>query len=341
VLLTNVGSPEAPTAAAVRRYLRQFLGDRRVVDLPRLRWWLLLNLIILPIRAPRSAGLYRKIWTEQGSPLVVTTRAQSRALQTVLDQRHPSSFSVAMAMRYGEPSIGASLAELDALGCRRILVFPLYPQYSATTTATVADEVSRILGAWQHLPELRMVHDYHEAPGYIGALAASVTESWQRSGRGERLLISCHGLPQRYADAGDPYPERCQVTAQLLARALDLEPSEWFLAYQSRFGREPWLEPATVHTLESWAHEGVASVDVVCPGFAADCLETLEEIAIGARERFERAGGERLRYVPALNERSDHIRVLADLVVDGTRGWMRHRETGKIGHRSRSQPLSP
>jgi len=313
ILVSNLGSPDSPTPSAVRRYLREFLGDPRVVDAPRTLWWAILNLVILPLRTRRSAARYRSIWTADGSPLAVITDKQAAALQTLLEERSAAGVKVEVGMRYGHPSVAEGLRRLRDHGCRRVIVLPLYPQYSATTTASVCDAVARELASWSRLPELHTVTSYADHQGYIRALAAAVRDHWSRSGAGDRLLISFHGIPTRYADAGDPYPEQCRETARLLAAELSLAPERWTLSFQSRFGRGRWIGPATDAQLTSWGGERLALLDVVCPGFAADCLETLEEIAIDGRRVFETAGGGELRYVPALNERPDHIEALADI----------------------------
>lgn len=315
ILLVNLGSPDAPTPAALRRYLKEFLWDPRVVEAPRVLWWLVLNGIILNTRPAKSAKKYAGVWTPEGSPLLAITRRQAEALSARL------GLPVEPAMRYGNPSVAAGIERLMAAGIGRILVLPLYPQYSATTTASVFDAVADALKARRVLPALRFVDDYHDHPAYIDALAASVREHWCAGDRGERLVVSFHGIPKRYADAGDPYPERCAGTARLLAEALGLREDEWLMTFQSRFGREEWLQPYTDVTLARIAGEGVRSVDVICPGFAADCLETLEEIADENREVFLKAGGEGFRYVPALNERQEHIAALADLAGQNLAGW--------------------
>ena len=321
VLLTNLGTPDAPTPSAVRRYLAEFLSDPRVVEWPRWLWWPVLHGIILRIRPRRSARLYRKIWTAEGSPLLQTSRRQAQALQSVLENRLPGPVKVALAMRYGAPSIATGLGALREGGARRIVVLPLYPQYSATTTASTFDAVADVLKTWRRLPELRMVGDYHDDPGYIAALAARIAAHWNAHGRAERLLFSFHGIPRRYARAGDPYPEQCQRTAEHVARRMQLPAERWGVAFQSRFGREEWLRPYTDYTLREWASSGLRSVDVVCPGFPADCLETLEEIAHYNREVFLGAGGKVYHYIPALNDDPQHIAALAELTVRQTCGW--------------------
>ncbi|HEB97620.1 MAG TPA: ferrochelatase [Sedimenticola thiotaurini] len=315
ILLTNLGTPDSTSVADVRRYLKQFLGDPRVVEMPRLPWWLILNLAILRIRPSRSARSYERIWTAEGSPLLRFSRRQADALQGELERSGGGPWRVELAMRYGNPSIADGLERLRRANARRILVLPLYPQYSATTTASTFDEVSRVLRGWRWLPELLFVTHYHRHPAYIRALADSVRESWQQQGEPDRLLISFHGIPKAYAEAGDPYPEQCRQTAADLARELGLPPERWACSFQSRMGRQEWLRPYTDGTLRAWPDQGVKRVQVICPGFPADCLETLEEIGEENRELFLRAGGESFHYIPALNDRPGHIRLLRELVT--------------------------
>ncbi len=318
LLLVNLGTPDSPSRGDVRRYLKAFLWDRRVVELPRWLWWPVLNGIILTTRPARSAEAYRKIWTDEGSPLLVHTHRQAAGLQERLGER----VRVEAAMRYGNPSIAHGLERLREIGCRRILVFPLYPQYSATTTASVFDAVTDVLKQWRWIPELRLVAQYPDDPGYIGALAASVRNFQQTHGRPDHLLFSFHGIPQRYADAGDPYPHQCETTAHALAEALALKPTQWTLSYQSRLGRQPWLQPYTSTTLARLARDGIEHVQVICPGFAADCLETLEEIAMENRDHFLGAGGARYEYIPCLNDRADHLDALAAIARRHLGGWI-------------------
>jgi len=292
------------------------------VDLPRALWLPILYGVILTVRPRRSAALYRKIWTDEGSPLMAVSRRQQTGLQAALDAAAPDVFRVELAMRYGAPSIAAGLTALANTGCRRVLVLPLYPQYSSTTMASTFDALAAALGARRDMPELRFVRDYHDNPDYIAALAASIEEDFERHGRPGRLLMSFHGIPKRYAESGDPYPEACRRTARLLADRLGLKDEDWAMSFQSRFGREEWMRPYTDETLAQLAREGVNDIAVVCPGFAADCLETLEEIAIQNRDVFLGAGGERYRYIPALNDRDDHIRMLAGLVHRHAAGWV-------------------
>ena len=314
VLLVNLGTPEAPTAAAVRRYLAEFLHDRRVVSLTRWLWCPLLHFAILPLRSSRVAHKYASIWLpgeDGGSPLAVYTRRLARALQRELPQAR-----VLAAMRYGEPSLRRSLQTLRAEGVRRLLVLPLYPQYSTSTSASVADVIARGEG-----PTTRMVEDYHRDPGWVAAVANTIRAHRQANGAGEHLLFSFHGLPQRLADDGDPYPQQCEAGARAIAQALGLADDAWTLSYQSRFGRERWLEPATAATLEALAARGVHRVDVVAPGFAVDCLETLEEVAMMLAEDFARRGGE-LRYIPCLNDSPEHAAALAAIARRELEAWV-------------------
>ncbi len=321
ILVANLGSPTEPTPAAVRRFLAEFLWDRRVVDVARPLWWLILNGIILRFRPGRVAKAYASVWSDEGSPLLAISCHQATALREALERRFPGRCHLELAMRYGEPSVAGALQRLHAAGCERVLVLPLYPQYSSSTSASTFDAVADALKKVRWYPELRLVRDYHVDPGYIAALAASVREAWAEHGRPDKLLISLHGIPQRYADEGDAYPEQCAATAAALASALELDDDGWQLAYQSRFGREPWLQPYTDVTLEEWGRAGVGHVQAICPGFSADCLETLEEIAVENRDAFLEAGGGAYHYIPALNTRSDHIEALAGLVERHLEGW--------------------
>lgn len=309
VLLVNLGTPEAPTPAAVRRYLGEFLADPRVVAIPGLLWKPLLFGLILPLRGPRSAEKYASIWLPEGSPLAVYTERLTQVLQQQLPH-----LRVQYAMRYGEPSLKAALAHLRNQG-RRVLVLPLYPQYSTTTTASIEDVAKATPRLDWHL-----VQDYSDDATWIAAVAASIRRWRLQHGTGQRLLFSFHGLPQRVADAGDPYPQRCERSAQLIARALGLAPEQWVLTYQSRFGRERWLEPATDSVLRTLAVEGVTQVDVVCPGFAVDCLETLEEVGMQFAHEFAALGGE-LRYIPCLNDDPSHADALATRVLAELSRW--------------------
>lgn len=327
VLLCNLGTPDEPTPAATRRYLAEFLSDPRVVEIPRLLWWPILHGIILRLRPRKSAAKYARIWTRKGSPLRVGTHKQALLLAGYLGERE-QRVGVRYAMRYGHPSLPEVLSQLKSEGAQRILVLPLYPQYSGPTTGSVIDAVAAWAQRTRTVPELRFVNRYHDDPGYIDALAASVTAHWMRHGRGERLVMSFHGLPQRTLALGDPYHCECQKTARLLAERLKLRPEQWTATFQSRFGRAKWLEPYTEPTLRALAQSGVGRVDVLCPGFAADCLETLEEIAIEARAAFLDAGGKEFHYIACLNDRHEWIAALADIAQRHLQGW---DTTGRVG----------
>jgi ferrochelatase len=322
VLLANLGTPDAPTAPALRRYLREFLSDPRVVELPRWQWYPILYLFVLTFRPRKSAALYRKVWTEEGSPLLVIGRRQAAGLAERLAARAGNPVAVALGMRYGNPSMASALEELRDKGCERILLLPLYPQYAAATTASTVDALAAELTRLRRVPEIRTVGSYHDDPGYIAALAASIRELWQRDGEPERLLFSFHGIPQRYFDGGDPYPCLCRKTARLTAERLGFPAERTVVSFQSLFGREEWIKPYTENTVKALAASGVKALDVVCAGFSADCLETLEEIDELNRELFLAAGGERFRYIPALNARPDHLDALADLALRQLGGWI-------------------
>ncbi len=317
VLISNLGTPEAPTPKALRVYLAEFLADSRVVDLPRILWWIILHGVILRIRPAKSAAAYREIWTEQGSPLMVISRAQFKAIETGLSQGTDYEYSVALGMRYGKPSLESAIKQLREADVDEIIVLPLYPQNSCSTTASTFDVVSELLRKGRDIPSVRFISHYHAHPLYIEALANSIREAWQNN-RGEKLVFSFHGTPQRYKDEGDPYYEQCLQTAALVASSLQLEESQWRVSFQSRFGREPWLQPYTDHLLQQMAAGGVKRVDVICPGFSADCLETLEEIAVENRDYFINAGGEAFQYIPALNKRADHIKALVEIIKSNT-----------------------
>ncbi len=326
VLLVQLGTPDAPTAPALRRYLREFLADPRVVELPRPLWAPILYGFVLPFRPSRSARKYAVIWTDEGSPLLVYTRRQASLLRGALGERG-HAVEVAFAMRYGTPSIASVLDELRERGLDRLLVVPLYPQYAASTTATAVDAIARELARWRAQPALRIVRDFHDDDGYVEALVQRIRTSWEREGRGERLLMSFHGVPRRVVALGDPYEQHCRATGERVARRLGLADGEWRVSFQSRFGPAEWLQPYTAPTLVEWARSGVRSVDVVCPGFVADCLETLEEISIEARRSFLDAGGREFRYVPALNDSPAFIAALAGLVERNLQGWGTMRES--------------
>jgi len=321
VLVVNLGTPDAPTVPAVRRFLKQFLSDPRVVEYPRLLWWLILNGVILRVRPSRSAEAYEKIWTPDGSPLMLHSRELARGIGLCLDNAIPGATRVELAMSYGDPSIPDAIGRLREAGAQRLIVLPLYPQYSGTTTASVFDAVTSHLQTLRWVPELRLINQYHDDKAYIAALAASIREHWDAHGRGARLLFSFHGVPRYTLEGGDPYHCQCQKTARLVAESLELDADDWLLSFQSRVGREVWLQPYTDETVRRLGHDGVGTLDVVCPGFATDCLETLEEIAMQNAGFFAEAGGGELRYVPALNARPDHVALLAALVQRHMQGW--------------------
>ncbi len=322
VLVVNLGTPDSPSKRDVRRYLAEFLSDRRIVEMPFLIWKIILHTFILRIRPAIVAKKYAKIWTERGSPLLAITHDQGRLLQTRLS-KSPGEWNVEVrvAMRYGNPSIAAGLRYLQEQHITKLLVLPMYPQYCAATTATVFDEVTRQLGRYRSIPEFRFVNDFHDHPGYIRALANSIREAWSSRPRGEKLLFSFHGIPQRCVSDGDPYFHQCRKTAELTAAALQIDDDSWQLVFQSRFGREEWLQPYCSQSLEVLARAGSSSVDIVCPGFSSDCLETLEEIERENREIYTDAGGGEYRYISALNARDDHIEMLESLAVQHTGGW--------------------
>lgn len=321
VLVCNLGTPDAPSVSAVRRYLAEFLSDPRVIEMPRLLWWPILHGIVLNLRPRRAAHAYQKIWGADGSPLLTISQRLTTALGAQLNATGDDGVVVALGMRYGSPSIADALARLLAAGARHLLVLPLYPQYAAPTTASVTDAVFAYMTRLRWVPELRFVADYHADARYIDALAAAVKEFWAAHGRPDRLLMSFHGLPRAYCLAGDPYFCQCQATARLLARALDLRADTYSVTFQSRVGPRRWLEPYTDQTLVELGRQKLATVDVVCPGFAADCLETLEEITLQNGERFQAAGGGSLRYIPALNDSTRHVNALAAIVGEHLGGW--------------------
>ncbi len=321
VLVVNLGTPDAPTPDAVRRYLAEFLFDPRVVELPRPIWWLILHGYILRTRPARSAEAYEKIWTEQGSPLLLHTQDIAGAIHDKLSARLSGAVHVEVAMSYGSPSIATALQNMFDQCVRRIIVLPLYPQYSGTTTGSVFEAVTQSLSKRRWVPELHFVNHYHDSPGYISALAASIRDFWDLHGRGEKLLMSFHGVPKRTLISGDPYHCHCQKTARLVAETLELKDEEWLLTFQSRVGREEWLRPYTDETLQQWGRDGTGNIDVVCPGFAADCLETLEEIEMQNAELYAAAGGGELRYIRALNARDDHVAFLSRLIEKNVGGW--------------------
>jgi ferrochelatase len=354
VLLINLGTPDAPTAAAVKPYLREFLSDPRVVEIPRALWWLILNGIILNTRPKKSAKKYAQIWTKEGSPLLVHTQRQTRMLRGYLGEILKTSSAqtltptlsqgergqsaippenggtgsvlIEFAMRYGKPSVASALEKLKQQNCGRILILPLYPQYAASSTASAMDAVFDALRKMRNMPEIRTVRSFHDHPGYIAALAQSVRDDWMRNGRPDVLVMSFHGVPRYTLDKGDPYHCECQKTGRLLAEALELKPDQYRISFQSRFGRAEWIKPYTTATLEELGRQGINQVDVICPGFVGDCLETLEEIALEGKASFLGAGGREFHYIPCLNERDDWIRALSHIVSANLQGWIATEE---------------
>ena len=325
ILITNLGTPDEPTTAALRRYLAEFLWDPRIVDMPRPLWWLILHGFILRFRPGRSAASYRTVWTDDGSPLLSISKKQLEALRQLLPQQLSQSISgpvvVELGMRYGNPSIFSALERLRDANAQRVLVLPLYPQNSCSTTASTFDAIAAVVKKWRWLPEFRFINQYYDDADYIEALAASIRESWSEREQPEKLLFSFHGTPKRFHTEGDPYFTQCHQTAQLIAERLGLDKDRWQLTFQSIFGREEWLKPYTIETLRELGADGVKSVDVVCPGFSADCLETIEEISVENRDAYLNAGGKSFYYIPALNDRDDHIQALANLVQKNIAGW--------------------
>lgn len=311
VLLANLGSPTASTRSAVRKFLKDFLWDPRVVNIPRPIWWLILHCFVLPFRPARSAKAYQKVWTDKGSPLIYLTRQFSEKLAEKLQ---PKGIAVTYSMRYGEPSIASQLRLFKEEGVNNVIVLPLYPQYSSTTTASIYDDVVKELNQWRHLPSLQFISDYHQHDSYISAIAESVKSAWQGHGKNELLLMSFHGLPELLTKLGDPYYHQCQETAKLIAEKLGLNEKQWLLVFQSRFGKAEWLKPYCVDTLQKLPGQGIKTVDVICPGFAVDCLETLEEMAMENKSVFIEAGGTDYRYIPALNDTEIHVAAIAKLL---------------------------
>jgi ferrochelatase len=340
VLYCNLGTPDHPTAAALRAYLAEFLSDPRVVEIPRPLWLPLLYGVILPIRSSKSAAKYASIWTPDGSPLKVWTEKQAKLLQGWLGE-HGHRVKVRYAMRYGQPSIASQLDALKAEGATRILIVPAYPQYSGTTTASIVDAVTQWSSRIRHVPELRFVNRYHDDRAYIDALARRIERYWQSNGRPDRLVMSFHGVPERTLRLGDPYHCECQKTARLLASRLALRSDQYTLTFQSRFGKAKWLEPYTEPTLRELAKKGVSRVDVVCPGFTGDCLETLEEIAMEVRQAFLTAGGKEFHYIPCLNDDANWIGALGAIAERNLAGWPTREEAdAQALERSRERALA-
>ncbi|MDX1353041.1 MAG: ferrochelatase [Thiomicrorhabdus sp.] len=325
VLITNLGTPDAPTKEALKPYLKEFLSDPRVVEPPPARWlWkLILNGIILNTRPAKSAEAYQTVWDSEGpgAPLLNISLRQIDAIAQAVKPHINSEVEFELGMRYGNPSIASALQKLQAKGCQKILVLPLYPQYAGATTASTYDAVYEELKAWRWVPEMRSITSYYRHPGYIDALANSITEYQAEHGKPDLLVMSYHGIPQRYWDNGDAYPCQCHLTSRLVAEKLGLSKEDYKVTFQSRFGKEPWVQPYTDETMMSLPKQGVKNIQVICPGFSADCLETIEEIGEENREYFEEAGGEKFGYIKCLNDRADHTQALADLVLQHLQGW--------------------
>ena len=335
ILLINLGTPEAPTGKALRPYLKQFLSDRRVVEIPRLIWWLILNGVILNIRPKKSAEKYAQIWSDEGSPLYVHTKKQATLLQGYLSTKINSPYAVEFAMRYGNPSVESAILKLKARNCNRILVMPMYPQYAASSSASAMDDVWRTLLHMRNVPAIRTLRGCHDHPAYIEALASSVRQHWQQNGKPEKLIMSFHGVPRYTLDKGDPYHCECHKTGRLLAEALGLEKTEYMVCFQSRFGKAEWLKPYLAGTLEELGKQKLKRIDVICPGFSSDCLETLEEIAMEGKETFQHHGGGEYHYIPALNERDEWIHALCSIALENLQGWVSEQwDAGKAAQES-------
>jgi protoporphyrin/coproporphyrin ferrochelatase len=322
ILLINLGTPDSATVADVRRYLAEFLWDPRLVEIPRPLWWLILHLVILRLRPKQSARRYAQIWTPDGSPLRIHTERQAKMLRGFLGERLKTLLAVQYAMRYGKPSVADALTELKAQGCDRILALPLYPQYAASTTASAMDALGAALATMRNQPALRTVKHFHDDRGYIAALAQGITDYWTRNGRPDVLVMSFHGVPRFTLERGDPYFCECQKTGRLLAEALHLTEDRYRITFQSRFGRAEWLKPYTAEVLLELGRQKLERVDVVCPGFVCDCLETLEEIALEGKAVFLGAGGRAFHYIPCLNERDDWLHALTDIAIANLHGWI-------------------
>ncbi|WP_349815648.1 ferrochelatase [Paraglaciecola algarum] len=314
VLITNLGTPDAPQKKQLKAYLKEFLSDPRVVEVPKFIWWFILNLVILNIRPSRSAKAYRTVWTERGSPLMYHTQDQTTALRKQLQKAYGDNIVVEFAMRYGSPSVDSVIDNMLQLGVRKLVVLPLYPQYCASTTASTFDAVAASLTKKRWMPELQFITHYHDHPDYIQTVADKIRQHWDKNGQAEKLIFSYHGIPKRYLTNGDPYHCECYKSSRLIAENLGLEKDAYFVSFQSRFGREEWLKPYTDHSLKQFAADGIKSVQVVCPGFSSDCLETIEEIGVENRDYFINAGGESYQYIEALNADANHINALSQIL---------------------------
>jgi len=339
ILLINLGTPDAPTPRALRPYLKEFLSNSRVIEIPRWVWWLALNGVILNIRPKKSAEKYALIWTPEGSPLKVHTERQTRLLLGFIGERIKPVPLVEYAMSIGNPSISEVLVRMKQHGCERILVLPLYPQYAASSTAVAFDAVFVQLRKMRNTPAIRTVKHYHDHPGYINALAQNVRDYWMKTGKPDKLVISFHGVPRFTLDKGDPYHCECQKTGRLLAEALSLDTGQFQICFQSRFGNTEWLRPYTTEILEQLGKQNARRIDVVCPGFVSDCLETLEEIAMEGKTTFVQAGGQEFHYIPCLNERDDWIHVLVDIALTNLQGWLGLEKSEEEAEQSRQRGL--
>ncbi|SFD55928.1 ferrochelatase [Pseudoalteromonas denitrificans] len=321
VLLVNLGTPDEPSPKAVKKYLKAFLSDTRVVEIPPFIWYFILNGAVLPLRCKKVAKAYASIWTEQGSPLRVIGEQQVESLKHLINEQHSVGLTIELAMTYGEPSISSKLDFMRQKGIENILILPLYPQYSATTTAAVFDKLNQAFSKVRNLPQVRFIKDYYQNPLYITALSNSIKDFWQQKSKADKLIFSFHGLPKSCIEKGDPYFEHCEYTAKETAKVLKLTDDEWMMTFQSRFGKQEWLQPYTDKTLEKLPSQGIKSVQLICPAFSADCLETLEEISIENRDVFIEAGGQIFDYIPALNNRVDHIQVFEDILIKNLNNW--------------------
>ncbi len=330
ILLVNLGTPDAPTAEAVRPYLKEFLSDPRVVEIPKAIWWLILNGIILNVRPKKSAAKYATVWMDEGSPLRVYTAKQAALLEGYLGDRTKAPFVVDYAMSYGKPSIASVMQKLKAQNCTRILVVPMYPQYAASSTGTVFDRVFAQVQQMRNTPAIRTIKHFHDDPNYIKALSNSINEYWMKHGRPEKLVMSFHGVPEYTLKKGDPYHCECHKTGRLLAQELGLDKTQYVVSFQSRFGKAEWIKPYTTATLLELGKQKTKRVDVVCPGFVSDCLETLEEIAQEGKEDFQHAGGGEYNYIPCLNDRGDWILALTDMVLENLQGWLKETDTAEL-----------
>ncbi|MCU7938923.1 MAG: ferrochelatase [gamma proteobacterium symbiont of Bathyaustriella thionipta] len=337
ILLVNLGSPDAPDAASIRRFLREFLSDQRVIEMPKFVWQLILNLLVLPFRPKRLVPLYQAIWTSEGSPLVAIAEKQKNKLEAAFIEKGHTHLNFALAMRYGNPDIASAIRQFARDNVHKVLVFPTYAQYSGSTTASIFDAVSAELQQWRWIPELRFINSYHDQAQHIQALADSVQTYWQTHKKGKKLIMSFHGLPKVYLSKGDPYFCQCHKTARLLADKLKLDESQWTITFQSRFGKQEWLKPYTSKTLADLAQQGIDEVDVICPGFAIDCLETLEEIAVENRDVFLNAGGKQYQYIPALNDSDTNIKAMAALIEQHTQGWQVISDSRALAERKSRQ----